>query len=168
MILRSGWFKQNGENVFLVTVTKKKGKYMEEGKRGRPLKFSRRHMLELKKIWNGERADNRHLQNHWYQTYSFGVLKRYHEKYPIENFKFLYKDEIHWKQTIFTELGRTNEFLCQYYSEQEADEYIINLAKEICLLAKNENNKTTSRLVERLIREDRKELNERLKEDTSN
>lgn len=141
---------------------------MEDRKRGRPLKFSRRHMLELKKIWNGERADNRHLQNHWYQTYSFGVLKRYHEKYPIENFEFLYKDEIHWKQTIFTELGRTNEFLCQCYSEQDADEYIINLAKEICLLAKNENNKTTSRLVERLIREDRKELKERLKEDTNN
>lgn len=58
--------------------------------------------------------------------------------------------------------------MSQYYSEQEADEYIINLAKEICLLAKNENNKTTSRLVERLIREDRKELKERLKEDSNN
>lgn len=53
-------------------------------------------------------------------------------------------------------------------SKEEADEYIINLAKEICLLAKNENNKTTSRLIERIIREDRKELKERLKEDTNN
>ena len=101
---------------------------------------------------------------HIHTVYSSGIMK----KYSIENFEFLYKDEIHWKQTIFTELGRTNEFLSQYYSEQEADEYIINLAKEICLLAKNENNKTTSRLVERLIREDRKELKERLKEDTDN
>ncbi len=53
-------------------------------------------------------------------------------------------------------------------SKEEADEYIINLAKEICLLAKNENNKVTSRMIERIIREDRKELKERLKEDTEN
>ena len=141
---------------------------MEERKRGRPKKFSKEHMLKMKAVYSGTRAGNRHIQNHFYQTCSFPEIMQYHREHPIENFEFLYKDEIHWKQTIFTELGRTNEFLSQYYSEQEADEYIINLAKEICLLAKNENNKTTSRLVERLIREDRKELKERLKEDTDN
>lgn len=140
---------------------------MEERKRGRPLKFSREHMLKMKAVYSGTRAGKRHLQNHFYQSYSYPEIMRYHSEHPIENFEFLYKDELHFKETIFTELGRTNEFICQYYSREEADEYIINLAKEICLLAKNENNKTTSRLVERLIREDRKELKERLKEDTS-
>ena len=141
---------------------------MEEKKRGRPLKFSKEHMIKMKAVYSGTRAGNRHIQNHFYQTCSFPEIMQYHSEHPIENFEFLYKDEIHWKQTIFTELGRTNEFLSQYYSEEEADEYIINLAKEICLLAKNENNKITSRIVERLIREDRRELKERFKEDTNN
>ena len=88
--------------------------------------------------------------------------------FTAKHMRFLRKYETHFKETIFTELGRTSDFICQHYSKEEADEYIINLAKEICLLAKDENNKTTSRLVERLIREDRKELKERLKEDTDN
>lgn len=141
---------------------------MEERKRGRPLKFSKEHMLKMKAIYSGTRAGNRHLQNHFYQSYSYPQIMRYHNKYPIENFELLYKDEMHFKETIFTELGRTNEFLCQYYSKEEADEYIINLAKEICLLAKNENNKVTSRLIERIIREDRRELKGRFKEDMNN
>ena len=140
---------------------------MEERKRGRPKKFSREHMLKMKAVYSGTRAGNRHLQNHFYQSYSYPEIMRYHKEHPIENFEFLYKDETHFKETIFTELGRTNEFICQHYSKKEADEYIINLVKEICLLAKNENNKVTSRLIERLIREDRKELKERLKEDSS-
>lgn len=125
-------------------------------------------MLKMKAVYSGTRAGKRHLQNHFYQSYSYPEIMRYHKEHPIENFEFLYKDEIHFKETIFTELGRTNEFICQHYSKEVADEYIINLAREICLLAKNENNKTTSRLVERLIREDRKELKERLKEDVNN
>ena len=140
---------------------------MEERKRGRPVKFSREHMLKMKAIYSGTRAGNRHLQNHFYQSYSFPEIMEYHSEHPIENFEFLYKDELHFKETIFTELGRTNEFICQHYSKEEADEYIINLAKEICLLAKNENNKVTSRMIERIIREDRKELKERLKEASS-
>lgn len=141
---------------------------MEERKRGRPKKFSKKHMLKMKAIYSGTRAGNRHLQNHFYQSYSYPEITRYHKEHPIDNFEFLYKDEMHFKETIFTELGRTNEFICQYYSKEEADEYIINLAKEICLLAKNENNKITSRLIERLIREDRNELKKRLKEDMNN
>ena len=141
---------------------------MEERKRGRPKKFSKEYMLKMKAVYSGTRAGNRHIQNHFYQTCSFPEIMEYHKLHPIENFEFLYKDEVHFKETIFTELGRTSDFICQYYSKEEADEYIINLAKEICLLAKNENNKTTSRLIERLIREDRKELKERLKEDTNN
>lgn len=141
---------------------------MEDRKRGRPLKFSREHMLKIKAVYSGTKAGKRHLQNHIYQSYSFPEIMEYHKEHPIENFEFLYNDEVHFKETIFTELGRTSEFICQHYSKEDADEYIINLAKEICLLAKNENNKTTSRLVERLIREDRKELKERLKEDTNN
>ena len=141
---------------------------MEERKRGRPLKFSREHMLKMKAVYSGTRAGNRHIQNHFYQTCSFPEIMKCHNENPIENFEFLYKDETHFKETIFTELGRTSDFISRYYSKEEADEYIINLAKEICLLAKRENNKTTSRLVERLIREDRKELKERLKEGTNN
>ena len=141
---------------------------MEERKRGRPKKFSREHMLKMKAVYSGTRAGNRHIQNHFYQTCSFPEIMQYHREHPIEKFEFLYKDETHFKETIFTELGRTSDFICQHYSKEEADEYIINLAKEICLLAKNENNRTTSRLVERLIREDRKELKERLREDISN
>lgn len=137
---------------------------MEERKRGRPVKFSREHMLKMKAVYSGTRAGKRHLQNYFYQSYSYPEIMRYHKEHPIENFEFLYKDETHFKETIFTELGRTNEFICQHYSKEEADEYIINLAKEICLLAKNENNKVTSRLIERLIREDRKELKKRLKD----
>lgn len=92
----------------------------------------------------------------------------YHKEHSIENFEFLYKDETHFKETIFTELGRTKDFIYQHYSKEEAEQYIINLAKEICLFAKNENNKVTSRVIERIIREDRKELKERFKEDTNN
>jgi len=65
-------------------------------------------------------------------------------------------------------LGRSCEYLSRYVSKEEADQYIINLAKEICLLAKNENNHVASRLIERIIREDRKELKERVKEDSNN
>ena len=136
---------------------------MENKKRGRPKKFNEEHMLKLKAIWNDNKADDRHLQNHYYQSFSFGTLRQYNEKYPIENFEFLYKDDIYWKQTLFTELGRTNEFIFTNFSQEEADEYIINLAKEICLLAKDKNNKVTSRVIERIIREDRKELKNRLK-----
>ncbi len=141
---------------------------MEERKRGRPLKFSREHMLKMKAVYSGTRAGNRQIQNHYYQTCSFPEIMEYHKKNPIDNFEFLYKDETHFKETIFTELGRTSDFICQYYSKEEADQYIINLAKEICLLAKNENNKVTSRLIEKIIREDRKELKKRVKEDSSN
>ena len=141
---------------------------MERRKRGRPVKFSKEYMVKTKAVYSGTRAGNRHIQNHFYQARSFPEIMEYHNEHPIENFKFLYKDETHFKETIFTELGRTSDFISQYYSKEEADQYIINLAKEICLLAKNENNKITSRVIERLIREDRKELKERVREDLSN
>lgn len=136
---------------------------MEERKKGRPIKFSKEYMVKMKAVYSGTRAGNRHIQNHFYQACSFPEIMEYHKEHPIDNFEFLYKDETHFKETIFTELGRTSDFICQHYNKEEADEYIINLAKEICLLAKNENNKITSRMVERLIREDRKELKEKYK-----
>lgn len=135
---------------------------MEE-KRGRPKKFKDEDVVMFKALFSGERAGNRHIQNHIYQTFSFKTILNYHEKNPIENFEFLYKDGTYFKQTVFTELGRTSEFLIRNYSSEEADEYIINLAKEICWLAKEHNNKITSRNIEQIIREDRKELKERLK-----
>lgn len=139
---------------------------MEERKRGRPIKFSKEYMVKMKSVYSGTRAGNRHIQNHFYQACSFLKIMEYHKEHPIDNFEFLYRDETHFKETIFTELGRTSDFICQHYNKEDADEYIVNLAKEICLLAKNENNKITSRMVERIIREDRKELKERFKEDT--
>ncbi len=90
---------------------------MEERKRGRPLKFSREHMLKMKAVYSGTRAGNRQIQNHYYQTCSFPEIMEYHKKNPIDNFEFLYKDETHFKETIFTELGRTSDFICQYYSK---------------------------------------------------
>jgi phage anti-repressor protein len=137
---------------------------MEDKKKGRPLKFSKEYMKKMKAVYDGERANDRHIQNHIYQSYSFPLIMRYHKEHPIENFEFLYKDDTYFKQTVFTELGRTNEFIGTYFSQEEADEYVIDLAKEICLLAKNENNKVASRLIERIIREDRMELKKRLKE----
>ena len=137
---------------------------MEDKKRGRPTKFNKELMLKMKAVYSGTRAGNRHLQNHYYQTCSYPLIKRYHDEYTIENFEFLYKDDMHLKETVFTELGRTNDFICQYYSKEEADDYIINLTKEICQLAKENNNKITSRIIERIIREDRQELKKRLKE----
>lgn len=146
----------------MVTVTEKENQlYMKEkGKRGRPPKFSKNVMAQLKATYSGERAGNRHLQNHLYQSYSFGTILDYHKENPIENFQFLYCDNTYFKQTVFTELGRTNEFLMQYYNKEYADEYIINLAKELCLSAKQHG--MTSRIAEKLIREDRKELKARL------
>ena len=141
---------------------------MEERKRGRPVKFSKEHLLQMKAMFGDTKSGKRLLQNHIYQTFSFPLLREYNREHGIENFEYLYEDDTYFKQTVFTELGRSCEYLSRYVSKEEADEYIINLAKEICLLAKNENNKITSRIVERLIREDRQELKERLKEDSEN
>ena len=141
---------------------------MEESKRGRPVKFSKEYMVKMKAVDSGTKAGDRHIQNHFYQACSFPEIMKYHKEHPIDNFDFLYKDETHFKETIFTELGRTSDFIYQYCSKKEADEYIINLAKEICIFAKNENNKITSRMVERLIREDRKELKDKLKGEPNN
>lgn len=136
---------------------------MESKKRGRPNKFSKEIMLQMKATYSGMRAGNRHLQNHLYQTFSYPVISRHHKENPIDNFEFLYKDEMHFKETVFTELGRTAEYITRYYKREEADNYIINLAIEICNLAKEYNNKITSRNIEQIIREDRKELKERIK-----
>ena len=137
---------------------------MEDKKRGRPTKFNEELMTKIKALYSGTRAGNRHIQNHFYQSCSYPMIMKYHKEHPIDNFEFLYKDDMHLKETIFTELGRTNDFLCEIFSCEEANEYTINLAKEICLLAKNENNTVTSRLDERIIREDRQELKKRLKD----
>lgn len=51
--------------------------------------------------------------------------------------------------------------LGEIFTEEEAEKYIIDLAIEICALAKKE--KLTSRFVERLIREDREELRNKIK-----
>lgn len=80
---------------------------MEERKRGRPIKFSKEYMVKMKAVYSGTRAGNRHIQNHFYQACSFPEIMKYHNEYSIENFEFLYKDETHFKETIFTELGRT-------------------------------------------------------------
>ena len=84
---------------------------MEERKKGRPKKFSKEHMLKMKAIYSGTRAGNRHIQNHFYQACSFPEIMKYHKEHSIENFEFLYKDETHFKETIFTELGRTKDFI---------------------------------------------------------
>lgn len=138
-----------------------------ETKRGRPKKFKDEDIVAFKALFSGERAGNRHIQNHIYQTFSFKTILDYHQENPIDNFEFLYKDNTYFKQTVFTELGRTNEFLIRHYSSEEANEYIINLAKEICCLAKEYNNKITSRIIEKIIREDRCELKKRLKDNNS-
>lgn len=138
-----------------------------ETKRGRPKKFKDEDIVAFKAFFSGERAGNRHIQNHIYQTFSFKTILDYHQENPIDNFEFLYKDNTYFKQTVFTELGRTNEFLIRHYSSEEANEYIINLAKEICCLAKEHNNKITSRIIEKIIREDRCELKKRLKDNNS-
>ena len=136
-------------------------------KRGRPKKFKDEHVAMTKALFSGGRAGNRHIQNHIYQSFSYGTILGYHQENPIENFEFLYKDSSYFKQTVFTELGRTKEFITRSYSSEEADEYIINLAKEICLLAKEHDNKITSRIIEKIIREDRCELKKRLKDNNS-
>ena len=136
---------------------------MESKKRGRPNKFSKEMMIQMKATYSGMRADDRHLQNHLYQSFSYLVISRYHKENPIDNFVFLYKDEMHFKETVFTELGRTAEFITRYYEQEEANNYIINLAIQICNLAKEHDNKITSRMIERIVREDRKELKERIK-----
>lgn len=136
---------------------------MEERKRGRPLKFSREYMLKMKAVYSGTRAGNRQIQNHYYQACSFPEIMEYHKEHPIDNFEFLYKDETHFKETIFTELGRTAKYIInQGYDKEEADNYIINLAIQICNLAKENDNKIISRMVEKIVREDRKELKERI------
>ena len=94
---------------------------MEERKKGRPKKFSKEHMLKMKAIYSGTRAGNRHIQNHFYQACSFPEIMKYHKEHSIENFEFLYKDETHFKETIFTELGRTKGFIYQHYSKEEAN-----------------------------------------------
>lgn len=137
---------------------------MESKKRGRPNKFSKEIMLKMKSTYSGMRAGNRHLQNHFYQCFSYPVIMQYHTENSIDNFGFLYKDDTHFKETVFTELGRTADYIInQGYDKEEADNYIINFAIEICSLAKENDNKITSRMIERIIRDDRKELKERIK-----
>lgn len=120
-------------------------------------------MLKMKAVYSGIRAGNRQIQNHYYQACSFPEIMEYHKEHPIDNFEFLYKDETHFKETIFTELGRTAKYIInQGYDKEEADNYIINLAIQICNLAKENDNKITSRMIERIVREDRKELKERI------
>lgn len=65
------------------------------------------------------------------------------------------------KETVFTELGRTEKMLEEFFTNEEAEQYIINMAIEICELAKTQ--KLTSRIVERIVRQDRQELKEKLK-----
>ena len=86
---------------------------------------------------------------------------RYNAENPIDNFSFLYKDDVYMKETVFTELGRTEQLLEEFFSNEEAEQYIINMAMEICELAKTE--KLTSRTIERIVRQDRQELKKKLK-----
>ena len=134
------------------------------GKRkvGRPQKIDSMMMLKLKEVYSGTRANKRHLQNHYYQMRSLPIIQRYNTENPIDNFTFLCKDEVYFKETIFTELGRTERFIEENFSVEEAEQYIIDMAIQICELAKT--NKLTSRIVEKIIRDDRKELKKRLKE----
>lgn len=39
---------------------------MEDRKRARPLKFSKKYMLKMKAVYSGTRAGNRSIQNHFY------------------------------------------------------------------------------------------------------
>ncbi len=133
----------------------------EKRKVGRPEKINPEMMEMLKRTYSGTRANKRHLQNHYYQIFSVGPILRYNAEFPIDNFKFLYENDVYFKQTIFTELGRTAQMLGEIFTEEEAEKYIIDLAIEICALAKKE--KLTSRFVERLIREDREELRNKIK-----
>lgn len=86
---------------------------------------------------------------------------RYNTEHPIDNFSFLYKNDVYMKETVFTELGRTEKMLEEFFTNEEAEQYIINMAIEICELAKTQ--KLTSRIVERIVRQDRQELKEKLK-----
>lgn len=132
----------------------------EKGKVGRPEKIDPKMMLKLRQVYSGTRASKRHLQNHYYQMCSVMPIKRYNTEHNIDNFSFLYKDDVYMKETVFTELGRTEQLLEEFYSKEEAEQYIINMAIEICELAKKE--KLTSRILERIIRQDRQELKKKL------
>lgn len=132
----------------------------EKRKVGRPQKIDPKMMLKLKQIYSGTQAKKRHLQNHYYQMFAMPII-RYNREHPIDNFSFLYKDDVYFKQTVFTELGRTEQMLEEFFSKEEAEQYIINMAIEICELAKKE--KLTSRIVERIVRQDRQELKKKLK-----
>lgn len=133
----------------------------EKRKVGRPQKIDPRMMLRLKQVYSGTKANKRHLQNHYYQMYSVMPIIRYNTEHPIDNFSFLYKDDVYMKETVFTELGRTEKMLEEFFTNEEAEQYIINMAIEICELAKTQ--KLTSRIVERIVRQDRQELKEKLK-----
>ena len=86
---------------------------------------------------------------------------RYNAENSIDNFSFLYKDDVYMKETVFTELGRIEQMLEEFFSNEESEQYIINMAIEICELAKTE--KLTSRIIERIVRQDRQELRKKLK-----
>lgn len=133
----------------------------EKRKVGRPQKIDPRMMLRLKQVYSGTKANKRHLQNHYYQMCSVMPIIRYNTEHPIDNFSFLYKDDVYMKETVFTELGRTEKMLEEFFTNEEAEQYIINMAIEICELAKTQ--KLTSRIVERIVRQDRQELKEKLK-----
>lgn len=126
----------------------------EKRKVGRPEKINPEMMKMLKRTYSNTRANKRHLQNHYYQIFSVGPILRYNAEFPIDNFKFLYENDVYFKQTIFTELGRTAQMLGEIFTE-------IDLAIEICALAKKE--KLTSRVVEKLIRKDREDLKNKIK-----
>ena len=133
----------------------------EKRKVGRPQKIDPKMMLKLKQVYSGTKANKRHLQNHYYQMCSVMPTIRYNSEHPIDNFSFLYKDDVYFKQTVFTELGRTEQMLEELMEKEEAEQYMINMAIEICELAKKE--KLTSRIVERIVRQDRQELKKKLK-----
>lgn len=108
---------------------------MEDKKRGRPTKFNEELMTKIKALYSGTRTGNRHIQNHFYQSCSYPMIMKYHKEHPIDNFEFLYKDDMHLKETIFTELGRTNDFLCEIFSCEEANamngDVIINMTNNL-------------------------------------
>ena len=133
----------------------------EKRKVGRPQKIDPKMMSKLMQVYSGTRANKRHLQNHYYQMCSVMPIIRYNAENPIDNFSFLYKDDVYMKETVFTELGRTEQMLEEFFSNEESEQYIINMAIEICELAKTE--KLTSRIIERIVRQDRQELRKKLK-----
>lgn len=100
----------------------------EKRKVGRPQKIDPRMMLRLKQVYSGTKANKRHLQNHYYQMCSVMPIIRYNTEHPIDNFSFLYKDDVYMKETIFTELGRTEKMLEEFFTNEEAEQYIINMA----------------------------------------